>query len=1182
MAINISYSSELMSNYMQGETVSPDSKFEALQSNDGHSLLFSIGTDRAFYLTEEMPSLTTGWQKSNLSASLASNFPQGSTIVAKTFATAQNNTTNHFSVALVVTVNSTDYLYVASAYTRDANGFINLTWVAMPFDATGKTYSTLSISAISILQTATVPLIIVDIIPAGMSSLERYYIDSTKYVANNFWNLYTLPINMDGQTASTCGGRKANESVDGVYSVGTVANIWSIFYQQIYNPFNPAMPGAAAQLFLPTGSTPSAIASTPSAITKSTSKITYTDLYVSTQEGGLFLFAANNQSNNAVGVNILTNDLFKNMQSLYAYTTDTKVVVWGLNRNQQVFYTQCNLGDVLNASAWSYPLPIGAGVEQISPYINRVNGGNTFFAHTGTNTFKKVFQDPLSTCWTMQDILLPTEPTANATKFDCYMTRITVLDETNSPVVGASINVSSAYRVPVYVNNHYYVLDTSPIVLKTDTTGGIKIVQRIENLQGACLTVQSASGGPTLVINPMNNAATKVTTLNTADALSAAVVTDDTGKNPQPLVSPSTSSDDLNAAAGSIQSLSDAYATYNPVGSTSAKNVATNSFVYNPASTRVYTFSVSPAQKTMQLNVVDTVGDAMSDIGNAIQVAAGDLCSFLKNATEYVIQIIEDTAQKVWNFVANVAGKLYTFVIDCVEKVIDALEAIFSALMTLIKDLIQFLKFLFSWDDITRTQGVMENMIMLYINYGIGQVAGFKDTINDGILLLKDSINAWAGLPPAADNLTNADQPMSYTQENTDYSDVYTSPNTYLQDHFTNNISNATYTDVNSVPNDLEALIKQCLLDLQSALESEVKAVQDAAAMFQSELFDNDKYKTMSIMDIIKTTVGIVSDLILDTVGVVIDALIDFVVAIFDSIIIFLSQPIWIPVLSNILEEIFGYEFKFSLLDVICLVGAVPATIIYKILNDKAPFTADDGYSTQIMNATDYKSLQAALGGTETTIDYSKEFYSSIWLPESAKNTIFETSHILSGTAAVLFGVLVIVEDIAQIPWVPFVSQAKTLTSLVKTVGYTAAGVFSKPYPIQDETISSLSSDITDVSILSTIIFGLAPLGTKSEVTKSTIAEIGAVVDALISMTAIAPVAYHFVELAETDSNNMRTLSIIDETARVCGYLSSISADIAKFDAEPTTSIVIAGVSSGLALLNGGLQIAESIVDDQD
>lgn len=1182
MELTLSYSSELMSNYMQGVTVSPDKKFEALQSPDGHSLLFSIGSDGVFYLTEEMPTLSTGWQKSNLSASLSAFFPSGTTIIAKNFEVSQYVANNKFTVVLVATVSGVDYLYIASSYSRSNDNSVNLHWIAIPFDAPEKNYSPLTISGISIIQTVTLPLIVVDVAQNTTNTIDRYYIDSTKYVSKTYWNSYSLPVNFDSQSVSICGGRKYNDSVDGIYTLGNNSGVWSIFYQQIFNPFNPKQPGSSSLLSLGNGAIPTAIASTPSAVISST-VITYTDLYSTSQSGDLYLFTADNQVNNATALLIMTNDLFKNIVQLYAYTSDLKVVVWGLNRSQQVFYTQCNKTEVLNPSAWSYPLPIGSMVEQISPYINKVNGGNTFFAQVGADTFKKVFQDPVSTIWTSQNIVLPSDPTSkNATKFDCYMTRITVLDETNSPVSGESITIESSYRVPVFINNHYYVLDTAAISIPTDTAGGIKIVQPVVNLQGACLTIQSANGGEKLKINPMDKAANKVATLNTPDTLTAATVTEDNGTPQQPLVSPNTSQDDLQATADSINSLIDAYNNYNVSSSGASSKAVSSSFVYIPSPTvKIYTLSVSPQRKTLQLNVIDSVGDTLSKAGDWIETTAGDLCSWLKNEAEYVIQIIEDTAQKVWNFVATVAGKVYNFIIDCVEKAIAAIEAIFQALMTAIKDLVQFLKFLFSWDDITRTKDVMKNILLMYMNYGVGNLSNLKGSINDEILDLKNKIANWAGLPPAADNLTNSEQPVTYTQSQTDYSNVYTSPNTYLQDFFNNNIANAS-SDYGNLGSSIETLIVESIRTMVDALSSEKQAIQSAIDLFQTELLNDDKWKTMSTMDVIKTSIGIVSECILDTAGVAIDAIIDCIVTIFDVLIVYISEPIWIPIVSNILEEIFGFEIQFSLLDILCLVGAIPATLIYKILNQKAPFTADDGFSTQIMNATDYQSLQTALGVNNTPTDYSKEFYSSFWLPESAKNVIFETSHILSGFMAGVFGVLVIVEDIAQLPWVPYVSQARSYSSGIQSIGYTAAGVLAKPYPIQNSAVSKLSSAITYIGVASSILFGIAGKKSSNEASKSLIAEAGAVVDILISLTAIAPVAYHFVELAEVDSNNMRTLAIIDETARICGNLGSISADIAKFDAEPTTSIVIAGVSAGVSLVNGGLQIAESIVDDQD
>src|SRR5690606_3267911 len=109
---------------------------------------------------------------------------------------------------------------------------------------------------------------------------------------------------------------------------------------------------SAGQLITP-GAAPEAMASTPSAGSKDDS-VMYTDLYVSTMEGDLFLFTADNQKSNAQGLKIMSHDLFRSVDSLYAYTEEGRVVVWGLNRSQQVFYTECDSSSVTDPSAWSY------------------------------------------------------------------------------------------------------------------------------------------------------------------------------------------------------------------------------------------------------------------------------------------------------------------------------------------------------------------------------------------------------------------------------------------------------------------------------------------------------------------------------------------------------------------------------------------------------------------------------------------------------------------------------------------------------------------------------------------------------------------------------------------------------------------------------------------------------------
>ena len=191
MSINIAYSSEMMSQYIQGETIGPGHKFEALQTTDGHSLLFSIGTNGIFYLTEEQPELATGWQQNDLSTILQADF--SSPLQAKNFSVAQLPNSSEFGLLLVITVDEVDYLYYSNAYQRNTeDNSISLEWTALPFDA-GTAPTALNIAHVYYANTNDQPVGVVDLAGAQNSDILRYYIDPQKKVASNYWTPYLLP-----------------------------------------------------------------------------------------------------------------------------------------------------------------------------------------------------------------------------------------------------------------------------------------------------------------------------------------------------------------------------------------------------------------------------------------------------------------------------------------------------------------------------------------------------------------------------------------------------------------------------------------------------------------------------------------------------------------------------------------------------------------------------------------------------------------------------------------------------------------------------------------------------------------------------------------------------------------------------------------------------------------------------
>ncbi len=1199
MNYKISHSSEAITSFMQGKTIDPRKKFEAIQNDKGNSMLFYIETDGAFYVNEEQSchldldieeaketvksqlqvdtgsgkaklseeqqakvktayeeSADTGWLSSNLSDVLKADFPADSTFEAKTFAISQDAESSAYSAVLAVTVAGIDHLYMASAYSRDEQNNLGLAWTPLPFDGTVGTASSLNINGIGLFQNGNSPLVVVDITLEGKSTIERYYIDQNS--SSQKWIYYPLPTNMSNEDVEVCIGKRKGDFVNGIYSCGMVGSTRGVYYQEVPNSSNPDESQPASQFYFRDCS--------PSKIAVTSSKLAgRTDLYVTTEEGDLLVFFADNQKKNSEGIKIMSHDLFKSTENLFAYSINSKVVVWGLNRNQEIFYTECGSSQLEDSAKWSYPLALKNNIQQISPYINKVNGGNTYFANLGNKQLKKFTQDPVSTCWLSEDILLPVPLDSEAQNFDCYMTRITITDETNTLVANAKVRLSAKSRTPVFINNRYYVLDSSPIDVLTDLTGGIKIVQRIESLQGTVFFLENYSQDKTLEINPMNAAVSTLAELSDPEELKTAKVVSDSGKETKSLTGNDLTDSDYEVAAESIQSLVNAYNNYDtsaPSTDSSAKKATAIQFSKTPnTGLRAYSLAVSP--QYMNFSVVDS----MDDFADAIIVKAGDLCSWLANATEYVINIVENISDKIWNFVVTIAGEVFTFVVDTIEKAIEAIATILQALKVLVKDIIQFVKFLFSWDDITRTKDVIKNSIKLYLDSCLESVQSTAVSISETLESASGKIDDWAGIPND-DNFGN--QPLSSSQSEVANNQLYSTPNTYLLDHLNNNIlhsqfKNAFETGVNIIEDAIRTFVDAC--------KAEFGAIKEIGEQIYDEILKDGKFKTMSFVDIIKKLVAITLDFLLETADIFMNAIVQFISDLYEELMAYFDKPIWIPVVSNILE-VFNQEIDLSLLDIFCYVGAIPGTIVYKGLYQEAPFPENDPTTNKLINSTSLAELNNAFGTTPPdSIDFSEEFYSAYQIPQKGKNTIFIISHITSSMGALVSAVL---QPIASLPTGSAVATANSIASAVQSVGFVAGGSLSIPYPMQNETVSSLSSYITDAKILSSVILGI--MGKKNSLTMIS-KDLTGISAITLSMLAVAPLGFHFYEVASGDQNKFTALSYMNDSAKLSSYLATIAGGIATLDPKPTTKEAMAIAGAVCALVNGGIQVSSCVVD---
>lgn len=1134
----ISVSSELMKNYKQATIMTPEKKFEALQTGVGNSMLFSIGTDNVFYVTQESPNTQTGWEKTDLSSALVQSTFSGDSAICKTFEAVQSVVDGTIGIAMAISDSSEDNLFLCLGNSNtDTSWISNPSWVNYPYDNPDKPMSQIIIVNIEISETVNdTQYILVDILrdPSSPEQLiSRYYIDTKKTNGGYAWQAHDISIDLEANQYISCLGRQyLSDSphqpiIDGLYTCGQVDGEAQFIFQPLYNVFNPKLPAPSARLNLPDELVPTCIASCRKSDLS-------TDLYV-TSGDALYYFASSNQNDGSTAVLILQNELLVGVSKMFAVQVDNIVTLWGLNGNDQIFYITCPVGEETNAALWSIPLPILTDVDMFSPYINAADYGNTFFAVSG-NTLQKLIKSSETSLWTSQCIALPTLDTNETQQYNSYTTTIQLTDENDQAVANALISIKANTRCGVYINHLYYVVDSTGITVNTDQFGNITVIEWVDGLTGTQLIISGSSDGKVSSLNPMNGSMQKIAALNTVSSLQNAVITNDDGST-VPLVDKSISDKDLQVTAQSNIGLGNAYNHLSANGSSALKGGR---------------YGLKLAMSTPQ-------GAEASDFLNALWVDAGDLFRWLKSGVEAFVEIIEDAANKVWNFVVTIAGKVYACVLDVVEKVVEAAVWVFNVIKTAIEDLIKFLQFLFGWQDILTTHKVMKNVIIQFSQQSINNLSDYKADLAAMFQSLQSNINQWANIP-------NFDQtPASVTASNQALGGQNSSPANLGIHHFQGNASSVSST---IDPGTVSETIFQ---DLISLMESEGTTLAGACEAIKTDIID--QINSLSMSQIIQKFMAILADTLIQTAENVMEAALNVFIQLTQGIMDLLTAKLDIPVLSWLYKEISGEDLSF--LDLICLIGAIPATIIYKISAGIAPFPQGDTFSESMINADSFDEIQALFyTSAEVYEDSMSPAYAITGLATSASQTpvLNQTRLKVFGFTTGVFaflgsGVLIIVTGIQRIlDELPFDNPIpKTLATIaaIANVAYVSPNIATFINTTTDNWYQQLNNALTGVSLIKGFIN--IPIAVAS---KPIFGQISAFTESFINVVWNVPVVMNIVENYQYWNSTYKSL-IPESIGNFCFNFGGIMEFPIALTTDLKAKAIESAIQFGLMLLYG-------------
>ena len=602
------------------------------------------------------------------------------------------------------------------------------------------------------------------------------------------------------------------------------------------------------------------------------------------------------------------------------------------------------------------PLTLLAGVQQVAPLLGRVDGANTIVAHTAGDELRVGVRSPQTTAWSWRRITLaPSSTSAPAEKINSYTTRVEVRDEHNQAAANTPPRDHSSSRTHVYINHLYYVVGPTPITVPTDAVGTVTIVEAVPRLTGTRFSFVAGDGAarPTEV-NPMDKAFKSAAGLNTVEALrSAKITTYVNGKRgPQrDLLKPGVSEDTLKAVAALNQRCAAVYDDPKKPPQQAllaATTLGTEPFVVPDDAPVVITGDLF---QHLEAETAARRLRATSQGLGADEAAAGGLA-----AGESFWQMLVRWFEDAWEFVVKIGEAIYRCVLQVIEDVVSAIRWVFDKIVEAIGDLIEFLRFLFEWDDFRRTKEVVKNVTRVFLDHQCDQLSVVRQDFDTTMETIIQALEHWAGVD-ALPGLGDAGTGRIGSQGTADGPNA---PGSLLSHHFQGNVQRrfARRRPAGRTPRRRPACSRSSSTRCRRRAHTLGEAGDRLRALVQ-------KAPTMSLIDVLKDLVGIIGSAVLKSVRVVVDALLDVFILLARAALDALDAPIHIPVISDILNAI-GVP-DFSMLDVVCWVGAVPVTIGYKIgaalagKGDVAPFP--DTPTTEFLRTVqDFGQLAAAFG----------------------------------------------------------------------------------------------------------------------------------------------------------------------------------------------------------------------------
>lgn len=600
---------------------------------------------------------------------------------------------------------------------------------------------------------------------------------------------------------------------------------------------------------------------------------------------------------------------------------------------------------------WS---PLGNQANAIAAPIEMAAGSEVFIYNLEARLIRLV-QAPDTGSWFTYGIATPSPLDASIAQGTSYTFQFTLVDaRTNAPLGGQVVSIFVDTPQVLVINSiAYHVTPSKPAVVAVEMNGQVTVASLASALASPVLTITGAifgdqAQGPFRADLDLHK---RLAGQDPDFPISGTVLKE------QGFLPADTSQSDADNYADSIQQMGGV-----------AVNIATDPTPFATGAPRSFRLSYSGGNFRCHEITTEEFAAVFDPGPQGLGGVFGDVANFFKHVWDDIEDIyvqVENAASKVANFVITVAGEVKSFVLNTIDDIRDGLEVIFQAMakffsevIDFIKKAIEWLKLLFKWNNIIRTKRIYHHLllqILQNLKSGIGPGGSLQAIVGEQINALNSNIRSYFQSIESVFGPTNTFNTLIPPDAGADNPELSGGPPLDaepLTTQWQDNGVQANYIlskSIVSLPDAVQQAVAQLDgTDLgQELLQAFLSAIpvdefqEDLASVLDyfrqvdslGSLFDAVIYALL-----VATEDAVV--LIISLVQAFLDVLFDLGATAIEALIVVFTRKIDIPVLSGLYRLIAKDEM--TLLDLFCLIFAVPMTILHDIAYGKAPFTDDD------------------------------------------------------------------------------------------------------------------------------------------------------------------------------------------------------------------------------------------------